>query len=236
MADTNDTEFDFSGSGLSNAEKRMGKKLFNDYLSTYPHLNKLSSIQLVEELVFAECIQERYKNKVLQISKKSNSSNSIETSDAIPENLQRQINNNLEQIIKLKERLGLFEEQKNLDVWEHFKDLIAKFRVWQKQNQESRKVTCPFCSEIFFLQIRTDKYKEVKSPMFRGKVLCNPKLHELYKSGEPLTKEKYAEIIGTAPDYIDWLDETFFEGKKESKDSSEENPTEEVPANDSESE
>ena len=57
--------------------------------------------------------------------------------------------------------------------------------------------------------IRTDKYDEKKFPFFQDKVLCNPKLHKLWKEGR-ITREEYAEIMGTSPDYPSWLDERWF--------------------------
>jgi hypothetical protein len=209
MADTNDEyKYELQGSGLSTKEKKWAKKRFEDYQSHYPHLNKLSDLQLLEELVFFEVSQEQYKEKVKSLMAKVKS----EDAGAVPRAIQDQINNNLDQIIKLKERLGLFEDKKSLDVWQHLKDLFSKFALWREQNQDCRKVTCPFCTKPFFLMMRTDKYQESEFPMFKGKVLCNHTLHTLYKEGK-VTQEEYADILGTSPDYITWLEENHFEVK-----------------------
>ena len=57
--------------------------------------------------------------------------------------------------------------------------------------------------------MRTDKYEEKKHPFFEDKVLCNKELHSVYEKGL-ISKEQYAKILGTSPDYIDWLSKKFF--------------------------
>jgi type I site-specific restriction-modification system R (restriction) subunit len=199
--------YEFSGTGLSTSEKRWGNKRFNDYVSMYPHLRKLSDLQLLNELVFMEAIQERYKVRISKLVKKAEKNNA--DAEIVPEHLQRQLKTNLDQIRDLKKDLGLFEEKNKLDAYKDLQDLFEKFAVWRKENQGSRKVTCPFCSKIFFLMIRTDKFEAKKFPFFKDKVLCNPTLHKLWKE-ERISTEEYAQIMGTSSDYPSWLDENWF--------------------------
>lgn len=211
MTDNKSTfKYEFSGKGLSNKEKRWAKARFEEYLEIYPHLHKLGDLQLLEELVFLEALQERYKVKIGKLeANKTVDPNGKDDEKAVPEYLQRQLKTNLEQILVLKEKLGMFEDKKKLEAYEDLQSIFEKFAEWRKKNQGSRKVTCPFCSKIFFLMIRTDMYEEKKYPFFEDKVLCNAPLHKIWKEGR-ITTEEYAEIMGTSPDFPAWLEKKFF--------------------------
>ena len=201
----NEKIHEFSGEGLTVSEKRWGKQLYDDYLISYPHLNQLSDLRDLESLVFHEALDRRYRKEMGKQASKTDKRNK-----AVPKYYVDNINKNNDQIFKLKERLGLMQDKKNLDVYQDWKSLKEKFKIWREKNLGSRKVTCPFCSEIFFLMIRTDKYDEKKFPFFKDKILCNEHLHKIYKEGR-IIKEEYAEILGTSPDYIDWIDEKWFQ-------------------------
>lgn len=210
--------------GLERSEQYWADKQYKTYLEIYPHLNKVSDLQLLAELVFMEVLQERYRKAIndhLEEAKKTEKETGKQQSFKTPLYLQEQYKNNLDQILVLKEKLGMFEDKKKLDAYQDIQTIFAKFAIWREKNQGSRKVTCPFCSKIFFLKIRTDKYEEFKFPFFQDKVLCNDKLHKIYKEGR-ITKEEYADIMGVSSDFPDWLDEKFFE-KKRSLESSSEN-------------
>lgn len=205
--------YKFSGTGLGTAEKRIGIKKFKAYINAYPHLNKLSALQLLEELVFVELMQERLKNKVATLSKSSADSNL----QVIPSTIQEAINDNLEQILKLKEKLGLFDSKEQLDAYQDIKNLEAKFTEYRKRNPLSFKVTCCHCSKIMFLKRRTENYEPFISPFFEDdKILINHPLMELYHKGK-ITKEETSNVLGVSPDYLDWIDEKFFQ-KKENKE------------------
>lgn len=193
---------EFTGKGLNTLEFQWGKKRFKDYQETFPHIK---DYKLLEELVFLEALQERLKGKVEQIDATKDGE-----AGAVPRYLQDSLSKNLEQIMMVKEQLGLFESKDKLDAFSDIDATHEKFAEWRKQNQGSRKVTCPFCKEVFFLKIRTDKYEEFKFPFFQDKVLCNPHLHKIYKDNR-ITKEEYAQVLGVSPDYIDWLDEKWFQ-------------------------
>jgi hypothetical protein len=217
--------FQFNVPGLDRSEREWGISQFNTYLELYPHLNKLSDVQLLNELVFLEILQERFRTAMNEFRTKAlKDAEAGKTVDPnkVPRYLQDQLSSNLEQILTLKEKLGMFEEKKKLDAYQDIKNIFAKFRVWREQNQALRKCTCPFCAKIFFLKIRTDRYEEIKFPFFQDKVLCNEELHKIYKAGQ-ITKEQYASVLGTSSDYIDWLDEKFF-GRKVVTDPSTETP------------
>ena len=199
-------KYKFQGTGLSVAERNYAKKAFNKYLSTYPNPS-YSDLQLLEELVYRETIHERYKKKIDDLNK----NDTVKAENIIPKYLLEFLNENLAQQIILKEKLGLFKERVE-DEYKALQILEKKFKIWEQNHIEERKVTCPFCSEIFFLHIRTDKYKESGLKLFKNKVLCNEHLWKIYKE-KKITKEEFAEILNVSKDYIDWLEEKIYRKK-----------------------
>lgn len=200
------SKYHFKGEGLEKVEKKSAKKLFDDYRKNYS-IDTLSDLQLLEALVYREVIQIRYKKKIEDVSK----SKTVKEANIIPKNLLEYLDDNLEHILTLKEKLGLFSEDKK-DEYKAFEVLEKKFDIWKKNHLEERKVTCPHCSKIFFLNIRTDKFKENKLELFKNKVLCNEHLWVCYKDNK-ITKEDMAKVLNVSPDYIDWLEEKIYPTK-----------------------
>ena len=204
-----DSIYAFRGTGLGVSEKNSAKKRFEDYIVIYPHLNKLSLLQLLEELVFLEAISERYKNKIAKISKNK----TVKDSNVVPSGLMKELQGNIQQILDLKEKLGLFESKKKLDAFKDIKDLKTKFAEYRKRNPLSFKVDCPHCSKIFFLKRRTENYEPFVSPFFaEDKILINKPLMELYFA-KIITKKQTANVLGVASDYIDDIIIKFFKKK-----------------------
>ena len=202
----------YRGLGLTTKERNAGGRKFTEYQTVYPHLNKLSDLQLLEHLVFLETLEERYKTRIGELSR-----NTAATKIGItPSSLLKDLNDNSAEIINLKEKLGLFADKKLLDAFQRFQDIIKKFTAWGKDHVLERKTTCPFCSKPFILKIRTDKYEPIKTPFFKDKILANPELWDAYQKGE-ITKLRYSKILGTSEDFIDWLKEKVFDIKVQKK-------------------
>jgi len=201
---------EFVGSGLTPEEQSRGKKIFAEYRKAYPQLNKPSNLQLLEELVWLECLQERYKKQVGIVTFPSTGSDGKVKIEPVPGHLQDSISENLTQIIELKTKLGLFEEQQQLDAYKDLEILRKKAEEYRRQNPLSYKCTCPFCSKIFFLKRKTENFEEFKSPFYiDDKVLKNTPLFRLYKLGK-INKEEFAEVLGVSPDYVLWLEEKIY--------------------------
>jgi hypothetical protein len=213
-------EYSFSGEGLTTLEKRWGGFRFKDYRKSYPHLNKLGNLQLLEELVWAEAIQERFKKQVGELEgdtsrgKADGSNAEKRKSEPISSKLLEAIDNGLTQIILLKTKLGMFEDQKQTDEFKRMQELEEKAAEYRRQHPLSYKITCPRCAGICYLKRKTEGYEEFISPFYADdKVLKNDELHSDYKKGI-FTKERYASYLGVSPDYIDWLDEKIYHNVK----------------------
>lgn len=196
--------YKFKGKGLNKAEKKRAKRRFDKYCKAHNY-ERLNDLELLESLVFQEMLTDRLKDKVEEIGK----SDKIKDSDIVPKYILEQIRDLEDQALKIRDKLGLFETKKSDSPLKYLKDLEKKFEKWMQNNKASREVVCPFCSKLFFLKIRTDMYKAYKSPFFNDKVLMNKPLWKVYKEGK-ITKEDHAQVLGVAPDYIDFLEEKFF--------------------------
>ena len=205
-----DNIYTFRGTGLSVSEKNAAKKRFEDYISAYPHLNKLSLLQLLEELVFLEAISERYKNKIAKISKNKQ----VKDSGVVPSNLMKELGENTKQVLELKEKLGLFESKGKIDAFTDLENLKKKFELYRNEHPLSFKVTCCHCGKVFFLKRRTENYDPFISPFFaEDKILINKPLMDLYFA-KKITKEEVSKVLGTSKDYVDWIIAKFFNKNK----------------------
>ncbi len=211
----------FRGTGLTTTEKRWGSRKFNEY-KTRHHIDSLSDITLLEELVFREALQERYKLKIgacgIDIEeknkKKFENNKPKTTSEVIPRYILTSLNTNLEQILILKDKLGLIGENRGDVLFKHIQTLKNKFKRWREENQGSRTLPCPHCSKMILLKIRTEAWEALKHPFFKDKILANKHLWKLHRNGT-ITKDDIKEILGISSDYIPWLEDKIY--GKESK-------------------
>ena len=212
-----ESNYEFKGTGLSTKEKNKALALFNEYKKRH-HIERFSDLGILEELCFSEILQERYKGMISKIERLSKKdvvkTGTVKPQEIkIPEYILDFLNANLQKILTLKEKLGLFEEKKEDDPFKYIQRLKKKFQLWEQENQASRQVTCPFCSKIFFLHIRTDKYQASKSGFFEDKILKNEWLFKLLKAGK-ITKLDVAKVLlgkdVTSTDYVDWISDKFF--------------------------
>ena len=190
----------FTGTGLNDEETQWGRDRFNEYCKNY-HIDQLSDLQILQELVYREALQERYKRRIGEIEE----ANKTATKKASTKYVQDSLNSNLDNIIKLREKLGLFREKKDNDPYEYLEQLEEKFEKHRKENAGDYSLVCPHCSKMIFLMFSVKNYKATKHGFFpRGRFLTNDHLWKLYRE-EKLTKEDLAQVFQTSPDYVDWL-------------------------------
>ena len=197
----------FKGTGLTVKERRWAKSRFDDYQSNY-YIDNFSDNQLLEELVFFETLQKRYKETIEKISNSSVTSEDKEPV-TIPSTLLDSLKDNLSQILSLKKQLGLLN-QEDVDESKAEKQKMKKFRKWLDENQLSREVKCPHCSKMILLKIRTDKYETHKHPFFWDNYFINLSAWKLYFENK-ITRLELAKIMlgkeTSIDDYVSWLEE-----------------------------
>ena len=192
----------FSGTGLSVKERNIAEKRFNDYRKNYD-ITKLSDLELLSEKVFREALQERTKAKIGQLMKNK----AVKSSTAVPKHLLDSLDANLDQILKIDEKLGLFTQKKVDSPFKYIQTLKKKFAKWREQNPD-RYITCPHCSKAILLMIKPEHYKAIKHPFYKNNVVYNEEAFKLLKE-KKITKLECARILlgstTQSVDYVDWV-------------------------------
>jgi len=189
----NSKEFLFT----SEEEIKLAKELEKKYLTDY-NIESVSDRNMLQYLIYLE---------VLHITKLQKTANEFQnTNDAIPYNVLDAIHKNLTQILSIREKLGLNrkENKEEKDDYSALELLKKKFKVWAEKNQACRTLACPHCSQMILLKIRTEAWEAQKHPLFKDRLFGNEHLIRLYKENK-LNKEDISKILGTSPDYVDWL-------------------------------
>jgi len=202
-----DLGYKFQGTGLTAKEHRQAKKLFEEYRNQY-HIDTLSDLQLLGEVVFRETLQIRYKQQAEKCAKDAKETNDKKP-HIVPKYIREALDENLEQILILKDKLGLFSESKEETPFQYIQTLKKKFKKWMEDNQGSRSFACPHCSKMVMLKIKMDAWDALKHPFFKDRILANEHLWKLYKEGK-ITKKDIAQTLGCAVDYVDSLEERIY--------------------------
>lgn len=178
-------------------DKKKGKSLLKKYLNDYTP-ETISDINTLRSILFLEILTGRFQQ---ELNKKHSDGQDI------PIRTTETIHKNLNEILVLKDSLGLTKDKKTgtAKSIDHKIALMRKqFKAWLGENQASRQVVCPYCGQLFLLRIRMEHWEAQKHPFFQDRVLYNKPLVDLYLEGV-VTKEKLAEILECSPDYIDWV-------------------------------
>lgn len=216
MVDSND--YSFQGTGLSTKEKNWAKGRYEEYQKHY-YINSFSDNQLLEELVFYESLQERYKKQIQKTEKQveeaveevvdgKKKTKKKKVYVKIPDWLLDALDNNLKTILNLKKQLGLLNKE-DIDEAKTEKQKLKKFRIWQLENQACREGQCTKCGEMVLFAVKVDHYNMHKHPNFMDVHFFNKPAWRCY-FGKKITKLELAKIMlgedTTLSDYIDWVE------------------------------
>lgn len=215
--DNENSKYVYKGLGLNRTECKHGQQKFDEYCTVY-HITAYSDLQLLEELIYREIMQENFKVQIEEKKKKTETENkTLSEKDqkdvVIATYMVDAMNQNLEQIFSLKEKLGLINNQEGDDGFKYLQQLEEKFRLWEKENQASREVVCPHCSKLILLHIRTETWEAQKHPLFKDKILYNEHLVKMFLENK-ITSEDVAKVLGTSPSYVQWLIEKWHQRKE----------------------
>ncbi len=207
---TESKNYKFKGVGLTTQEKNSARKHFKEYKSRY-HIERYSDLALLEELVYKELISEQYKTKIKDIQK----SKTVKEKNIIPRNLLEALDENLDKILLLKEKLGLFLERKEsnwIDFWGRFQ---KKLQIYAQTHKAECTFKCPTCGEYALLLRKIDNYNTFNFNLLRGTFVYNKELMEEIEKGT-LSRERVAKIFGCSVDYIDGLyNEVYLKEKRQ---------------------
>ena len=195
MEENKKNKYKFQGTGLGTSERRQAEERFIEYQTQY-HIENLADFQLLEELVFRESLQERYKKQIGKLAKKSGEAN------IVPKHLLNALNDNLEQILILKEKLGLFDEKEKSDFYTFWERYKKKLQIYAETHEAECTFKCPSCGEYALLLLKVDDYNTFNFNLLRGTFVYNKELMEEIEKGT-LSKDRVAKILGCSVDYVD---------------------------------
>lgn len=197
-------KLELANNWLDVKEKDKANKLFNDFLNNN-HFDVESDIQLLRRLVFAIINSQRIEEELtaqFKAGKENPKRAKVNTF------LNKVYSAGLNEIVEIEKHLGMLGDKNRVNPLKFIFSLFEKARRWREENIEGRSIVCPFCQKMFFLQIRTDKYKAIKHPFIFGKtkILFNEELWKLYIN-KKITKKEIANILNTSEFYIEWIEE-----------------------------
>lgn len=180
-------------------EKKKARELTRRYIKEY-FIETYGDKQLVKHLVYLEVIQGRLQDQLNDIHKQESK---------VPIQMLDILQKNLKAIVEARAALGLNRDKQKSEAGSEgiqaLQKLKAKFKKHiEETHQASRTIKCPHCSEMVLLVIRTEAYEAKKHPYFKDRILGNDHLISLYLS-KHLTQEDVAKILGTSPEYTQWL-------------------------------
>jgi hypothetical protein len=191
---------------IDDDERKFAKNLLDKYLAQRSFEDN-SERETLNMLIDLEVIRERIKQFM---NKESN-----EKDGAIPLHMLEKLNEITEQIMKLKESLGMTNKQKEeQDFLKIYGELEQKALKYYEEHKGCNTVRCPHCTQLFHLLFDAEKYKPVKATWWKGTVLYNKDLFELYDQ-RIITKEKLAKILGVSDFYIDLLHNDIYLKEKQ---------------------
>jgi hypothetical protein len=186
--------------GLSDAEKQKAIKLYDQYVSEHS-FESLAEKSTLINLVYLEILNDRVK---LFIEREGN-----EKQGAIPLRMTEQLVENTNQIMSLKEKLGMMKDADSENALELMNELKEKALAYYNEHAGETYVKCPECQSLFRLLMKVDGLEPTKATFFRGTTLYNAKLMELYHY-KKVTLEEVAEIMGVHNKYITFIYENIY--------------------------
>ena len=170
-------EDDLSVGGIfsDRREKLLARMLLKKYLEDYT-IETVSDKNTLKQLIYFEVIQHRLERITNQAHKENK---------AVPLKYLDSLHKNSNQIVNLKQTLGLtHEKQGKGDLYSDLSNVMKKFANWRKENIAERTLFVD--GKPMLLKMRVDSYDASKHPFFKGRFLTSPTLLKLYKDTKDL--------------------------------------------------
>lgn len=191
--------------GLNEVEKEKAIQLYDKYVTenSFENLAEKSSLT---NLVYLEILNDRIKLFIEKEEKEKNG--------AIPIHMVGQLISNNEQIMKLKDQLGMLKSKDNDSFMVAWEELKKKALTYYNEHRGCTVVKCPNCKQLFNLLMDISNLTAEKSSFFKGTILYNTKLLKLYEE-KRLTIDEVAEILGVHSKYVDFIYQNIYLKEKE---------------------
>lgn len=186
---------------IDDKEKDFAANLLNSYLAESA-IESFSDKDTLRQLIDLEVVLERIKSFLNTEYAKSN--------PAIPTQMLDQLQELNNQALKLKESLGLLNKtEEKADFVEILETLKKKALQYYKEHAGCNVVRCPYCQNLFQLLMNTKDLEVKKLPWFKGTILYNKKLFDLYHN-KKVNEDEVAEILGVSKFYVNYIYETVY--------------------------
>lgn len=202
--------YSFIGDGLTPKQKAEGREICKEYRSNY-NVENYAQFQLLEELIFREIQQKSVKQKMANLMKSEN----VKEKNLIPRSQWQALDDNLDKILDLKERLGMIGDDDEKTFYSKYTALHEKYQKWVMAHKADYSFKCPHCEKWVMAYIDLRKYGKVQHPHFRGQIIYNETLWQLWRD-EKITADEIAKILNVSVEYIPYLEEELY-GKKTKK-------------------
>lgn len=191
---------------LSKEEKEFAQNLLKKY-TEQASIESASDLDTLRSLIDTEVLAERMKALLNAEYEKAN--------PAIPLQMVERLGELNNQIIDIKEKLGLTKTNRDDLSWiQHWNKLEKKCLNYYKEHAAETYTKCPKCQNIYRLLMKVDDKEKVSATFFKGTKIYNKKLFSLYHE-KRLTDKEVAEILGTSIPYIDYIyNEVFLQDKE----------------------
>jgi hypothetical protein len=181
--------------GLSDEEKKKAIKLYDQYISEHS-FESLAEKSTLINLVYLEILNDRVK---LFIEQEGN-----EKQGAIPIKMTEQLVANTNQVMELKEKLGMLKNKEDESALDLINELRTKALAYYSEHAGCTVIKCPHCQQLFNLLMDITNLTPEKCSFFRGTMLYNLPLLNLYHL-KKITKVEVSEVLGVHQNYVDFI-------------------------------
>jgi hypothetical protein len=191
-----------SGNFLDDAEKKLAKKIFEAYLDKLDFEN-FSDLSTLSTLVYSEVLSKRVEKSINKCTNKDGES-------FISDKLLKSHSDLTNQILHLKEKLGINKEQ-SVDEMTALGLLKKRFHQHIQENKNEFMLYVPFeCGSCgkqdvkpVLLRRRIKDFEVLEHPHFAGRFwYCSEAINDV-KEGK-ISKEQYARYFKTSCDFVTW--------------------------------
>jgi len=174
--------------GLNDDERKKALILYNRYLEENSFTNLAEKSSLIT-LISLELLKERMQ---ILIKKESD-----QNQGAIPMRVVEQILEVETKIMELKKNLGMLKDKQDSSMADALDELYQKALKYYEENAGCTTARCPHCSKFFNLLMDVRNLEPAKATFFKGTMLYNHKLFELYDK-KVISTEEMAEILNVS--------------------------------------
>jgi len=193
-----------NGNFIDAKEKELAKKIFKNYLSKLDFENT-SDLSTLSMLVFNEVLSNRVQKSINEFTSKDGKS-------YISDKLLKAHTDLINEILKLKVKLGIDRETAKQDEMTALQLLKKRFASWVLENRSECTIAIPYeCSgcgkqdvKIVLLRKRVSDFESVDHPWFQGRFYINAYLIQMVEDGK-MTREDCAKAHKVSVDHIDFV-------------------------------